>query len=60
MTNSYLDSDGAWHKSSYSSGSQNCVEALEGERVLVRDTQNRGHGHIDFTTDAWSAVLRVL
>ncbi|MEE2052401.1 DUF397 domain-containing protein [Nocardiopsis tropica] len=47
----------AWHKSSYSSGSQNCVEASEGERILVRDTQNRGHGHLDFTPDAWTALM---
>jgi hypothetical protein len=47
----------AWHKSSYSSGSQNCVEASEGERTLVRDTQNRGHGHLDFTSDVWIALM---
>jgi hypothetical protein len=49
-----------WHKSSYSAGSGNCVEVKEGDRVLVRDTQNRELGHIAFAPDAWSALLGTL
>ncbi len=49
-----------WHKSSYSAGSGNCVEVNEGERVLVRDTQSRELGHIDFAPEAWSALLGAL
>ncbi|MFD6951041.1 MULTISPECIES: DUF397 domain-containing protein [Nocardiopsis] len=46
-----------WHKSSYSGGSGSCVEVAEGEAVLVRDTQNRGLGHIDYTPGAWTSFL---
>ncbi|PDP86022.1 DUF397 domain-containing protein [Glycomyces fuscus] len=47
-----------WHKSSYSGGSGSCVEVAEGRAVLVRDTQNRELGHIDYTPEAWAAFLR--
>lgn len=46
-----------WHKSSYSSGSQNCVEVAEGEEVLVRDSQNPDKGTLGFAPNAWSALL---
>ena len=46
-----------WHKSSYSGGSGSCVEVAEGEVVLVRDTQNRGLGRIDYTPEAWTSFL---
>jgi hypothetical protein len=46
------------HKSSYSGGSGSCVEVAEGRAVLVRDTQNRELGHIDYTPEAWAAFLR--
>ncbi|MDA8370387.1 MAG: DUF397 domain-containing protein [Nocardiopsaceae bacterium] len=49
-----------WHKSSYSGAQGSCVEVAEGEAVLVRDTQNRGLGHIEYSTDAWTAFLRDL
>ncbi|MEU0490525.1 DUF397 domain-containing protein [Nocardiopsis sp. NPDC006139] len=49
-----------WHKSSYSSGAQNCVEVREGESTLVRDTQNRELGHLGFAAGEWTALLRVL
>jgi hypothetical protein len=47
----------AWHKSTYSGGSGSCVEVTEGETVLVRDTDNRPLGHIDYTPEAWAAFL---
>ncbi|WP_047871699.1 DUF397 domain-containing protein [Nocardiopsis sp. RV163] len=46
-----------WHKSSYSGGSGSCVEVAEGQTVLVRDTRNREHGHLDYTPEAWTALL---
>lgn len=51
-----------WHKSSYSGNQGACVEVSEGEgeRVLVRDTQNRDLGHLDFAPEAWSALLSTL
>jgi hypothetical protein len=50
---------GGWRKSSYSGGSAGaCVEArATGNTVLVRDTQNRGAGHLAFPGDAWQAFL---
>ena len=49
--------DPQWHKSSYSGSAGDCVEVAEGERVLVRDTQNRPLGHIDYSARAWIAFL---
>lgn len=49
-----------WHKSSYSGNQGACVEVSEGERVLVRDTENRDLGHIELTPDAWAALTRAL
>lgn len=47
-----------WHKSSYSGSSgAECVEVAEGETVLVRDTQNRSHGHIEFNASEWTSFL---
>lgn len=47
-----------WHKSSYSGAQGSCVEVAEGETVLVRDTQNRGLGHLEYSSTAWAAFLR--
>lgn len=49
-----------WHKSSYSTGSENCVEVAEGMSVLLRDTQNRDLGHLEFATPEWTALLNTL
>jgi hypothetical protein len=49
-----------WHKSGYSSGSQNCVEVSEGSETLVRDTQNRGDGHLGFNAQEWTALLTAM
>ncbi|ASU56556.1 DUF397 domain-containing protein [Nocardiopsis dassonvillei] len=38
-----------WRKSSYSGGSGSCVEVAEGQTVLIRDTRNRGLGHLVHT-----------
>ncbi|MFE3460893.1 DUF397 domain-containing protein [Nocardiopsis aegyptia] len=47
----------AWHTSSHSSGEGRCVEVSEGAGVLVRDTQNRTLGHIEYPADAWTTFL---
>lgn len=50
-----------WHKSSYSSGSQNCVEAREStDGADVRDTQNRELGHLSFDRSEWGALTAVV
>lgn len=57
-----MDMDTArWRKSSYSNpdGPQ-CVEVAEGRSVLVRDTQNRGLGHLTFTSPEWTGLLNTL
>ncbi|KOX22091.1 hypothetical protein ADL05_03450 [Nocardiopsis sp. NRRL B-16309] len=46
-----------WHKSSYSAGSENCVEVAEGRVTGVRDTQHRGRGHLDVPAGEWAALL---
>jgi hypothetical protein len=49
-----------WHKSSYSTAAENCVEAREGAvGAEIRDTQNRHQGHLTFTRQEWAAVLAV-
>ncbi|WP_306367727.1 DUF397 domain-containing protein [Nocardiopsis sp. CC223A] len=45
-----------WHKSTYSSGAQNCVEVAEGTVTAVRDTRNRELGHIEFPGGEWVAL----
>ncbi|MFW5419314.1 DUF397 domain-containing protein [Nocardiopsis sp. CNT-189] len=47
-----------WHKSSYSSGEGSCVEVAEGPTVLVRDTQNRELGHLEYPPRTWAAFLQ--
>ncbi|QBI53665.1 DUF397 domain-containing protein [Streptomonospora litoralis] len=47
-----------WHKSSYSNGGANCVEVATSQpAILVRDTQHRPLGHLDFPADEWTAFL---
>ncbi|PDP88619.1 DUF397 domain-containing protein [Glycomyces fuscus] len=49
-----------WHKSSYSGNTGHCVEVCEGAETLVRDTQNRHAGHLEFQTQEWSALLKAV
>ncbi|WP_046472114.1 DUF397 domain-containing protein [Allosalinactinospora lopnorensis] len=51
-----------WRKSSYSGGQNpNCVECrADRERVLVRDTRHREHGHLAFPSAEWRAFLAEL
>jgi hypothetical protein len=50
-----------WHKSSYSSGAESCVEARECvSGADVRDTQNRELGHLSFDRREWTSLLSLL
>jgi len=49
-----------WHKSSYSGNQGACVAVSEGEKVLMRDTENQPLGHIELTPDAWAALVKAL
>jgi hypothetical protein len=47
-----------WHKSSYSGGTNECVEVREHNAGAdVRDTQNRDLGHLSFTRTEWRAFI---
>ncbi|WP_236541564.1 DUF397 domain-containing protein [Spiractinospora alimapuensis] len=48
-----------WVTSSYTGGDHpNCVECrTDQERVLIRDTQNRGQGHLSVPVAEWRALL---
>ncbi|MEV4596239.1 DUF397 domain-containing protein [Amycolatopsis sp. NPDC049253] len=50
---------GAWSKSSYSSTQANCVEvtATPSIEIGVRDTKDRGAGHLTVSAEAWTAFL---
>jgi hypothetical protein len=56
---SYDVTGAVWHKSTRSSGGNNCVEAatnLAGV-VPVRDTKDRDGGTLTFGSEAWSAFV---
>ena len=48
----------AWRKSSHSGGAANeCVEVAPlTDLTGVRDTKDRGRGHIEFPRSAWAAM----
>ncbi len=47
-----------FRKSSYSANSANCVEVADTAGTsAVRDTQNRGQGHLLFPSAEWTALL---
>ncbi|WP_150241532.1 DUF397 domain-containing protein [Nocardiopsis quinghaiensis] len=47
-----------WHKSSYSGGSNECVEVREHNTGAdMRDTQNRSRGQLAFTRTEWRAFI---
>jgi hypothetical protein len=52
-----MPSESPWHKSSYSAGTDNCVEVAEGAVTGVRDTQNRELGHLDVLAAEWTALV---
>lgn len=58
--NMATDLPGRFEKSSYSSGSQNCVEVAAGTQGIamwMRDSKNPAEGALPFPTTEWSAFL---
>lgn len=52
--------DTTWRTSSYSGNQGHCVEARrDAGSVLVRDSQNRGSGHLEFPGEQWMLLLEV-
>lgn len=49
-----------WHKSTYSSAAQNCVEVAEGPTTGIRDTRNRDMGRLDVPASEWTALLHAV
>lgn len=53
-----LGSDGPWFKSSYSTGSQGCVEvSLEPGRTGVRDSKQPENGALYFDREQWRSFI---
>ncbi|MEV0065629.1 DUF397 domain-containing protein [Amycolatopsis sp. NPDC050768] len=50
---------GRWQKSSFSTDQANCVEvtATPSIEIGVRDTKDRGAGHLTVSAEAWTAFL---
>lgn len=47
-----------WFKSSYSTGSANCVEVADlGQERAIRDTKHRDLGSLFFGADEWQAFI---
>ncbi|MEU3233620.1 DUF397 domain-containing protein [Nocardiopsis alba] len=55
-----MTSETPWHKSSYSTGAQNCVEVAKGPTTHLRDTQNRALAELNLPAHEWSAFLTTL
>ncbi|MEU3233716.1 DUF397 domain-containing protein [Nocardiopsis alba] len=50
-----------FRKSSYSANASDCVEVADTPGAsAIRDTQNRGDGHLAFPTSEWTAFLTTL
>ncbi|MFD7364707.1 DUF397 domain-containing protein [Nocardiopsis alba] len=55
-----MTSETPWHKSSYSNGSQNCVEVAEGPTTHLRDTQHRAQAQLNVPGSEWTALIQTL
>ncbi|MGQ0838300.1 DUF397 domain-containing protein [Actinokineospora sp.] len=52
------DDEGGWVKSTYSSGSGECVEIKHTATLIaVRDSKNPAAGHLSFLHPAWTTFL---
>jgi hypothetical protein len=50
-----------WRKSSYSGGSNDCVElAVARSGAAVRDSKNTATGHLAFQANRWHAFLGIV
>lgn len=53
-----VPADTSWRKASRSTASNNCVEVAAVEGVAaIRDSKNRGGGHLTVGPGAWEAFL---
>jgi len=50
----------AYHKSSYSGHSGECVEVREGAKTCVRDTRNRNLAQVEVPASEWTALMSAL
>jgi hypothetical protein len=46
-----------WHTSTYSTGTNNCVEVADDSAVTVRDTKDHGAGVVTVSRTAWSLFI---
>ena len=50
-----------WHKSTYSGGNNECVEAREYSfGADIRDTRNRPLGHLTFDRSEWNSFIEAI
>ncbi|WP_281290637.1 DUF397 domain-containing protein [Embleya hyalina] len=50
-----------WRKSSHSSGDNSCVEVARLPTSMgIRDTKDRGRGHLQISPAAWGELLDAL
>lgn len=49
-----------FHKSSYSSTANECVEVAEGAVTAMRDSTRPEAGHLAFSANEWTALLSAL
>lgn len=55
-------SPGAWHRSSYSTGANNCVESAltDAGGLTVRDSKEVTRPHLFFSPNAWTSFVSAL
>jgi hypothetical protein len=57
-TSATSPADIMWRKSSKSTGQNDCVEiARTGTAVLIRDSKNRGGGHLAVSARTWASLI---
>ncbi|MFD7090417.1 DUF397 domain-containing protein [Streptomyces sp. NPDC056652] len=58
----HLTCPSAWHRSSYSTGANNCVECAPNAvgGLAVRDSKEVTRPHLSFSADAWTSFVSAL
>ncbi|MER8070337.1 DUF397 domain-containing protein [Streptomyces sp. NPDC094034] len=58
----HLTSPHVWHRSSYSTGANNCVECAPSDAggLTVRDSKEVTRPHLSFSADAWTSFVSAL
>jgi hypothetical protein len=58
ITSGMAPTEITWHKSSFSTGQNDCVEvAHSGAAVLIRDSKNPGGGHLTVSKRTWGSLI---